>query len=135
MTENVKFIKALKDVTLSSKELEDKSMHLITSIIYSLEEDISLYKFSKILNEQQLASLIEDIGGETIKIPNKESYQKKKILSLVYYMRRIKEMEWSEIHDYLKKNDIELEDNSIKLGKRISQIDNYIERVYKDTIK
>jgi hypothetical protein len=134
MTSNEKFLQSLKDVVNSSKDYENKSMHLITSIIYSLEEDVSLYKFSKILTDKQLDILINDIGGETIKVPKPSSYNEKKVLSLIYYMRKIKDMGWNEIFDYLKKENIEFEENSIKLGKRISQIDNYIERIYKDTI-
>ena len=129
---NKELINSLKNVIATSKELENKALYLISNIIYALESDTALYGLAKILSEDQLVQMMKSKGGETVKIPTHEEYVEKKKLAIIYYMKTVKEMEWSEIFEEFKKTGFPLEENAIKIAKRLSKVDDYMERVLKD---
>ncbi len=132
MSDYTSLLEALKKVISSSQETENKSLYYITNIIYSLENDISLYTFAKILSEDQLLYLMQLKGGETVKIPKKSEYDEKKRLAIVYYLKHIKEMEWKEIYKFFEDHGSPLEENAIALAKRLVKVNQYIERLSKD---
>ncbi len=132
MENSEKLLESLQKVISSNEELEKKALYFITNIVYTLESDLSLYTFAKILNEEQLIHLMDIMGGNTIKIPNKKEYLEKQKLAIIYYLKKIKEMEWKEIYKFFEDHNSPISDNTIILGKRMVKIDEHIQRLSKD---
>ena len=82
-----------------------------------------LYILAKLLKVEDIKKIVDYFDGDIIRIPRKEDYRNSMLVALCFFLKVIKDYEWSDIKDFLSLS----ENNSdmlspISIGRKINNI-------------
>ncbi len=100
-----------------SKKEEEQFFKIISLFLYNREND-QLTTLYRELGQDMFSRVIDVLGGENIILPNREEYRDMNLVALCYYLKEMKGMSWTEIHEALPFDNL----NSIKYGKWIGKL-------------
>lgn len=120
------------------KEVSKETLEIITWYIYQLEENRQhdLYLLAKILDENDIASLVSYFGGETFKLPKKEEYIDLRLSAVCFFLKKIQGWNWQQIKHFLGIPEKDLEILSpISIGNKINKISENLNNEIKTILK
>lgn len=127
----------LDDYFKSQEESDEKIFYQLMLYIFGMEsKQHDLYLIAKILPMDQLISFINYFGGDTIKIPSKDTVQRNYLVSVCYYLKCIKGLNWTEIKELLNLPEKDKDMiSSISLGYKINYISDNMTKDLKNILK
>jgi len=110
-----------------TQEQNDKEiLNQITLYIYYLEgktTNSDLFILARILPFDYLNKLVSYYDGDILKMPSKEEFRKAYITAICFYLKEIKNWDWTQIKEFFPNNPEYNELlSSISIGKRINKI-------------
>jgi len=133
----------------NSDNEEFEKFWLLSLLIFDLEnnnDDSDLYVMAELLNsnptsKQYLTALIDHFDGDILRMPTKEKFRYCTMLGICWFLKDIKEWEWTQIKRYMDipewmMNDIEKEVyTTISFGRRIGKLKQKLRKPFLDALQ
>lgn len=105
----------------TEQEDMDSFFHVLSIVLYDKYHP-SIGKLYKQLGLDQFTELITNFSGMNLQIPNRQDFREAIILTLSYYYKNIKHMDWKEIKDKLDFDDFA----PLRAGRKLNRLDKVI---------
>ena len=113
---------------------EDKEIDIILDCVYLIlfqtTHGNEIKQLYNLLDLETFVKILTFFDGKTVSFPKKSEIKEAIILSLCYYYKEIKNMNWNEI-----KKQFPFEISSIKFGLRIKSFNNFLQRKLNTLLK
>ena len=99
----------------------DLILATLSVVIYSTETNVDIIELFNLLDLDSFIKIISLFDGRTVQLPTKKQFRNSLLLSILYYYREIKKMEWEDI-----KKEFPFDISSISYGIQIKNLNSWV---------
>ncbi len=99
----------------------DLILATLSVVIYSTETNVDIIELFNLLDLDSFIKIISLFDGRTVQFPTKKQFRNSLLLSILYYYREIKKMEWEDI-----KKEFPFDISSISYGIQIKNLNSWV---------